>query len=402
MDVPKFYPLFSRYGVELEYMIVSLDSYSVLPIADRLIEAECGSPEPGIRRGEMAWDNELTLHLIEFKTAEPPKTLEGIDQQIAIQIKDANAILAKKGAVLMPTGMHPWMIPKIETLLWPHEGKEIYKTFHKLFDCKRHGWANLQSVHLNLPFKDDEEFKRLHAAIRVLLPIIPAMSASTPFVEGKKSGFLDYRMEVYRTNATRIPRITGLVIPEVAVSKADYQEKILKPIYQDIAPIDPKKVLQEEWLNARGCIARFERNTIEIRVIDTQEHPTADLAILQSIVHVLKKLSAEGRADELNAISTEDLYKIFCDVIAKGEETVISFAPFLKIFGETKPLKAKELWKKQLADQKLLPQYQARLDHIFKEGTLATRLLRRFDEGEKLEKIYRELTGNLSNGHPFV
>ena len=89
------------------------------------------------------------------------------------------------------------------------------------------------------------------------------------------------------------PGLLDWVIPEVAVSKADYHEKILEPIYKDIAPIDPKKVLQEEWLNARGCIARFERNTIEIRVIDTQEHPTADLAILQAIVHVLKKLAAE-------------------------------------------------------------------------------------------------------------
>ncbi len=402
MSPPKAYPLFSHFGVELEYMIVSLDSLSVLPISDRLIEAANGSPEPEILRGQMAWNNELTLHLIEFKTAEPAKSLAGIDRQIAQQIYDANAILANKGAVLMPTGMHPWMVPKIETLLWPHEGREIYQTFHKLFDCKRHGWANLQSVHLNLPFKDDEEFKRLHAAIRVLLPLIPALAASTPFVEGKKSGFIDYRMEVYRTNATRIPRITGLVIPEVAVSKADYHEKILEPIYKDIAPIDPKKVLQEEWLNARGCIARFERNTIEIRVIDTQEHPTADLAILQAIVHVLKKLAAEGRADELNAISTEDLYKIFCEVIAKGEETPITFAPFLKIFGETKPLKAKELWKKQLADLKLEAPYQERLDHIFKEGTLSTRLLRRFEKGQKLEQIYRELTRSLANGQPFV
>ena len=402
MSPPKTYPLFSRFGVELEYMIVSLDSLSVLPISDRLIEAANGTPEPEILRGEMAWNNELVLHLIEFKTAEPAHTLVGIDRQIAKEIADANAILANKGAILMPTGMHPWMVPKIETLLWPHEGREIYQTFHKLFNCKRHGWANLQSIHLNLPFKDDAEFERLHAAIRVLLPLIPALAASTPFVEGKKSGFIDYRMEVYRTNAVKVPRITGLVIPEVAVSKNDYHKSILDPIYKDIRPIDPKGVLQEEWVNARGCIARFERNTIEIRVIDTQESPTADLAILQAIVHVLKKLTEEGRADELNALSTDELHAIFCQVISKGEETLIDNSRYLKAFGQTTPMKAKDLWKKLLSDLKLEAPYQERLDHIFKHGTLSTRLLRHFDKGEKLESIYRQLTRNLADGQPFV
>ena len=50
-------------------------------------------------------------------------------------------------------------------------------------------------------------------------------------------------------------------------------------MYDDIAPLDPDAVLQHEWLNARGAIARFDRNTIELRVLDVQECPRADLAI---------------------------------------------------------------------------------------------------------------------------
>ena len=30
-----------------------------------------------------------------------------------------------------------------------------------------------QSTHLNLPFYDDEEFAKLHAAVRMILPILP-------------------------------------------------------------------------------------------------------------------------------------------------------------------------------------------------------------------------------------
>ena len=36
---------------------------------------------------------------------------------------------------------------------------------------------------LNLPFSSDEEFGRLHAAIRLLLPLLPALAASSPLVE---------------------------------------------------------------------------------------------------------------------------------------------------------------------------------------------------------------------------
>ena len=76
------------------------------------------------------------------------------------------------------------MNPLTETVIWPHDNNEIYSLYDKIFDCRGHGWSNLQSVHINLPFKDELEFRKLHSAIRLLLPIIPALSASSPFADG--------------------------------------------------------------------------------------------------------------------------------------------------------------------------------------------------------------------------
>ena len=92
----------------------------------------------------------------------------------------------------MPTGMHPWMDPAREFELWPHGDREIYAAFDRIFDCRGHGWANLQSMHLNLPFADDDEFGRLHAAIRALLPLLPALAASSPFADGHARGLARY------------------------------------------------------------------------------------------------------------------------------------------------------------------------------------------------------------------
>ena len=80
--------------------------------------------------------------------------------------------------MLLPGGAHPWMDPGREMVLWPHDAHEIYDLYNTIFDCRGHGWANLQSAHLNLPFAGDAEFASLHAAIRILLPLMPALTAS--------------------------------------------------------------------------------------------------------------------------------------------------------------------------------------------------------------------------------
>ena len=68
----------------------------------------------------------------------------------------------------MPTGAHPWLNPHNGIALWPHGDRKIYNAYHQLFNCAGHGWGNLQSSHLNLPFANDQEFKVLHDAVRLL------------------------------------------------------------------------------------------------------------------------------------------------------------------------------------------------------------------------------------------
>ncbi len=275
---PAFH-LFQRFGVELEYMVVHAESLAVLPVTDRVLWAVAGQYLSEIELGTISWSNELALHVIELKTTEPAASLDGLAAEFQEHVGRINRILEPLGGRLMPTAMHPWMDPHREMRLWPHESSPIYEAFHRVFDCRGHGWANLQSVHLNLPFADDDEFARLHAAIRLLLPIMPALAASSPVMDGQTTGRLDNRLEVYRHNARRVPRVSGAVIPEPVFSQQAYQDQILQPLYRDIAPLDPDGTLQFEWLNARGAIARFDRNTIEIRVLDVQECPRADLAV---------------------------------------------------------------------------------------------------------------------------
>jgi glutamate---cysteine ligase / carboxylate-amine ligase len=226
---PEFH-LFDCFGVELEYMIVDAQSLAVLPVTDRVLWTVAGEYLSEIELGSVSWSNELALHVIELKTTKPASNLEGLVAEFQENVGRINQILAPLGGRLMPTAMHPWMDPHREMRLWPHEHSPIYETLHRVFDCRGHGWANLQSVHLNLPFVGDQEFARLHAAIRLLLPIMPALAASSPVMDGRITGRLDNRLEVYRHNARQIPRVSGAVIPEPVFSEKAYQQEILQPL----------------------------------------------------------------------------------------------------------------------------------------------------------------------------
>ncbi len=405
----KTFPLFSRFGVELEYMIVDAETLDVRPVADRLIQAEAGAPEDDVRRGPVDWSNELALHVIEMKTARPAPKLSGLAKRFQSEVGYINARLAAEGCRLLPTAAHPWMNPHRESRLWPHGNQEIYETFNRIFDCRGHGWSNLQSVHLNLPFADEDEFVRLHAAIRLMIPLLPALAASSPFLDGKRAVNLDQRLEAYRHNCRRIPSVTGRVVPEAVRGRADYERRILRKIARDVAPHDPAGLLEPEWTNARGAIARFCRNTIEIRVLDIQECPAADLAVLQTIEAVLRRLVDEGDWEAQAKISTPALEKVLLSVVRDADEAVIGNRAYLRTLGldpgGRKGRPASDVWR-ELIDRRPGAAMAKRgpIGTILAEGPLARRLLRASGGrgGRKtLRGLYARLADCLAAGEMF-
>jgi carboxylate-amine ligase len=400
--------LFEAYGIELEYMIVDRETLAVRPIADRLLTGAGGGYELEVERGPASWSNELALHVIEMKTNGPTPSLAGWGQRFQAQVAEIDALLAPMGARLMPSAMHPWMSPDAELRLWPHENDVIYQTFDRIFDCRGHGWANLQSMHINLPFGDDEEFGRLHAAIRCALPILPALAASSPYVDGAAAPALDMRMEVYRGNARRVPSVSGLVIPERVFTRADYEGVLLQGIYDDLEAVDPEGVLRHEWVNARGCIARFERGAIEIRVLDLQEHPGADLAVAGAVIAIVRALVEERTASGAaqRAWGEAELAQVLRGCIRDGEAHLIDDEAYLALWGWTSgPCTAGALWRHLcdtiVAEAPGYDEWAPSLARILDEGTLATRLRRiagLAPTREALAALYRRLCDCLAAG----
>ena len=405
--------LFTKFGIELEYMLVREDTLDVAPIADSILAQVAGGIINEVERGIMAWSNELALHVIEIKNSEPVADLPMLVEKLQKEVEELGMVAASQGAILLPTAMHPWMNPHTETLLWPHGSKEIYNTYNRVFNCQGHGWSNVQSTHLNLGFVTDEEFGRLHAAIRVLLPILPAIAASSPAADGALTGWLDTRLNYYRNNQKLIPFITGLVIPEPVFSEAAYEREIYQPLLRAIVPFDPDGVLEAEWLNSRGAIARFDRNAIEIRVLDIQECPLADVSLAVLICAVLKGL-CQGRwagLAEQKTAETGELAEIFVGTVKDGEQTVIDNHHYLALFGkgDKTAMTAGELWQELAAD--CTPELaeaghgiQQSVGTILAQGPLSRRIIRALGakpDRERFQEVYRELGKCLAQGRIF-
>jgi glutamate---cysteine ligase / carboxylate-amine ligase len=406
--------LFQAFGVELEYMIVDAKSLDVRPITDRVLEAVAGEITSDFDAGTITWSNELTAHVIELKTSEPATAFGPLPQAFQENVARINAVLEPIGSRLMPSAMHPWMDPHRELVLWPHDNSAIYQAFNRLFDCRGHGWANLQAVHLNLPFTGDAEFARLHAAIRVLLPILPALAASSPLMDGRPAGLMDARLSVYEQNCRRIPAATGRVVPEPVFSSADYHRLILEPLYAEVAPFDVEGVLQEEWLNSRGAIARFERNAIEIRVLDVQECPQADVAICALIADVLESLAAGRWGDpaRLESWETETLYQLLHTTIRDADQALISDVEYRRLFGlgGREPVRAADVWN-HLAQavgphaRSQHPSVRPAVHALLEGGPLARRILSAVGPDpsrDQIAAVYRQLCDCLAAGRMFA
>ena len=396
------YKLWERFGVEMEFMIVDRDTLKVLPRADiPLGKDKDGNQLSDIEYDDIGLSNELVSHVLEFKCAHPKSTFDGLGKRFFHEIRRANKKLEKINAMLLPSACHPFMDPA-EMQLWPYDCLDIYQTYDRIFNCKGHGWANLQSTHLNLSFDGDEEFGELHAAIRLLLPLIPAIAASSPYLDGKYTGYRDARIEVYRHNQDKVPEITGQVIPEQAYSYDEYNKMIFDKVKKAIAPYDTEHLLNHFFLNSRGAIARFDRGAIEIRLVDIQECPNADIAIVELEMATLKAIvngkfastthTLKEYREFLRNFDTTRLAELLTKTTKDAENATIDWQEYLSVFGLDSAVTAGDIWKHiySVVKNDLTEVSQSFMEKMLERGTLSSALYRALGDAPAHEAFVTE------------
>jgi carboxylate-amine ligase len=200
------------------------------------------------------------------------------------------------------------------------------------------------------------------------------------------------------------------LIPECVYSEEEYYEKIFAPIIRDFRKYDNENIMEHHFLNSRGAIARFDRGAIEIRVMDIQECPLADLAIVSAITALLRKIiDTKISTEKFQKEWSEDrLLKIFKDVVKDGENTVIEDAEYLKAFGlNGDKISVSGLWKKLYEDIKLdMPENMSHeFVELLKKGTLSTRIINNLQNdisSENILSVYSQISNCLQNNKIYI
>lgn len=390
------YPFLGVVGVELEYPIVDAE-LAVRPWVEEAFRRLAGRPTSEVGHGPVAFSNELAAHVFEVKTVEPKASLAVAERELVDGVRAFAALLEREmDARLLPTGMHPFMHPS-EGALWRRAGRKVYEAYARVFDVSGHGWMNVHSCHVNLPFGSEAETVRLHNAAACLVPYLPALAASSPVVEGRLAEAICQRMVFYRGNQARVPEAAGRVVPEWVDSYADYRRRILDPLYRALARIPEAERLRHEWVNSRGAILRFWRSSLEIRVLDTQECVAADCAIAAVTRVMVALLVRRIERGELGTPDPDVLVRDLERVVRDGTRAAVE-APHLGIPGRQVREVLADLVAAAAAE--LRPDERRYLDLAhdrLENGNLSERIRRRIepvpeDEREAaIREVYEEL-----------
>lgn len=286
-----------------------------MPIVDKILKDLHGHIVNVVKKPRFCFGKELQLHVVEIKPSKPfqsPIVFEETMQEAVLDISDF--IERKCDANLLGTGMHPTL--NLEgTGIWPHRHRQIYQAYGEIFNLKRHGWLNIQSFQLNLPYADEKDGVQLHNLLGNICAYLPAIAASSPVYEGKLGECLDNRLRFYKENQREIPSVTGDVIPEYVDSFEQYEGDVIGKYSSDLEAAGADDLLiGMDWVNSRGVIFRFDRRALEIRVMDEQECIKSDVALSCFIRAVMRGLMEE----KIELLSHRRLVEDFNAVVMNG------------------------------------------------------------------------------------
>jgi gamma-glutamyl:cysteine ligase YbdK (ATP-grasp superfamily) len=387
-------------GPEHEFSLVD-EQLKPLPIADRVIKDYCGKTVNFVEQSDFTFGKELQLHVMELKANEPFRSPTLFEEMMQKGVTTLSSIVDKYDASLLGTGMHP-LLKLDETAVWPHRHRKIYEEYGKIFNLKQHGWLNIQSFHLNLPYSDEEDGVQLHNFLAGLCAYLPAISAASPIHDGKLGQYVDNRLWFYKTNQAEVPSIVGDVVPEYVASFRRYREDIIGTYSRDLARAHiGKPLLFKEWVNSRGVIFRFDRAALEIRVLDEQECVKSDVALSCLIRAALRGMMAQ----QPELVSHDILVSDFNSIVRDGLDAMV-----LHPEGKTAREVCRYLFKLASEnanedEKKYLWLIKRRID----EGNLSTllreRILRKAqktDFVEAVRSVYSTLIKCLVDNQPFL
>lgn len=343
---------------------------------DRIIEELNGEVVNDLPFGGIILGKELQKNVIEFVPGLPQTSLVNLERVMYGGMQRFRRATGYRHT-LLGLGMHP-LLTLDQTSYWDHQDKDIYDEYDRLFGLRQHGWLNIQALQVNVRYGTEEEMVRNFNRLRSLLPCLAAVTASSPFVEGRATGIMDNRLLHYRKNQERVPLICNNIVPEKLRSR-EHHDLIIGSIYAELRKIGGE-ALCEEWIDSRGVIIRYRRQCLELKVPDEQECLRSDVAVA---AFVLALLRADLRLEE----DHETLLEMNEKAIARG---TAAFRPELRRLYDA-------AFRAATAEERAyLPLVRGRIE----DGSLAEIMGRRVRDGESVREVAKDMASRLCDNRP--
>jgi carboxylate-amine ligase len=245
-------------GIEEEFAILDPATHSLDQRFDELKEAANADP---VLAESVA--GELIMSEIEIRSGRGESFAEAVELQREARLR-LFRLAAERGVVLAATGTHPWS---------PWQEQRIIDTEHyrRVAEGLQYvAWRNNTfSLHVHMGVRGADRAVKVCDRLRPVLPELLALSANSPFLDGRKSGLHSVRTQIFTKSFPRC----GIPDPFGGWrSYADYVEFLVRTG----SVVEQTQI----WWSIRP---HHSFGTVELRICDAQTS-AADSTALEGLI----------------------------------------------------------------------------------------------------------------------
>ncbi len=167
-------------GVEIEFQLLDLNSYDLTPAAPTILEKI-----PAEFKGRIK--AEFTQSMLEI-ASRVCKDINELEDDLRASIKILEVQARESGCRILATSLHPFGQYRDQVI----SDNERYQGLMAELQITGRRLIT-QSMHIHIGIDDPEAMIRVCDNLRVYLPILLALSTSSPFYQSEDTGFYSYR-----------------------------------------------------------------------------------------------------------------------------------------------------------------------------------------------------------------
>jgi glutamate---cysteine ligase / carboxylate-amine ligase len=233
-------------GIEEEFAILDPVTFDLVPRFEELRDY-ASSRDPLLAE---SITGELISSEIEIVSGRGESLLDALARQRERRLR-LFALAGQQGAALAATGTHPWADYRQQPII----DTEHYRRVEQ--GLKYVAWRNNTfSLHVHVGVRDIDRAVRVCDRLRPVLPLLLAVSANSPYLDGRDSGLHTARTQSFTRNFPRCG------IPDAFGGWRAYREYV-----EFLTRTNSIVEFTQVWWSVRP---HFEFGTVEVRICDAQ------------------------------------------------------------------------------------------------------------------------------------